>query len=143
MNKRRVGLMFVIASVAAIAGADSSSKVQAGQTPAAQESERAEAFVSKVKPVLDANCGRCHEGLNRRGGLSMETRESLLKGGHHGAAIVPGDAANSLMIRLIRHAGPSDDPMDMPPNKPKLSDEDIKTVADWINAGAVMPVPVH
>ena len=135
--------MGLIAGVAAIAGAGCLPRVQAGQTQAAQENERADAFVSKVRPVLDANCGRCHEGLNRRGGLNMETRESLLKGGHHGAAIAPGDAANSLLIRLIRHAGPSDDPMDMPPNKPKLSDEDIRTVVDWINAGAVMPAPAH
>ena len=35
----------------------------------------------------------------------MDTRESLLKGGHHGAAIVPGDPTNSLMVKLINHAG--------------------------------------
>jgi hypothetical protein len=76
--------------------------------------------------------------MNHKGGLSMDTRESLLKGGHDGAVIVPGDPANSLLIKLIRHEGPADDPMPMPP-RGKLSDADIATVTAWVKAGAVMP----
>jgi hypothetical protein len=63
----------------------------------------------------------------------------MLKGGHDGAVIVPGDAANSLLVRLIRHEGPADDPMPMPPKGNKLSDADIAIVTRWIQAGAVMP----
>ena len=63
----------------------------------------------------------------------------MLKGGHDGAVIVPGDASKSLLVRLIRHEGPKDDPMPMPPNKPKISDADIAVVTQWVNAGAVMP----
>ena len=106
---------------------------------AADYAAKPEFYTTRVKPVLDANCGRCHEGANHRGGLNMDTRDALLKGGHHGAAIVPGDPSTSMMVKLMNHAGPADDPMDMPPNKPKLSDADIKTVSDWIKAGAVMP----
>ena len=69
----------------------------------------------------------------------MDTRASLLKGGHKGAVIVPGDPANSLLVKLIRHEGPKDDPMPMPPKRPKLSDADIAIVSQWIAAGAVMP----
>ena len=98
-------------------------------------------FTQRVKPILDANCGRCHQGLNHRGGLAIDTREALLRGGHHGAALIPGDPAGSLLLKLIRHEGPPDDPMDMPPHKPKLSDAEIKTLEEWIRAGAVMPVP--
>jgi cytochrome c551/c552 len=39
---------------------------------------------------------------------------------------------------LIRHEGPVDHPMPMPP-KSKLSDADIATITQWIQAGAVMP----
>ena len=98
-----------------------------------------EFYTTKVKPVFDANCARCHGGMNHRGGLNMDTRAGLLKGGHDGAVIVPGDPANSLLVKLIRHEGPADDPMPMPPNKPKISDADIAVVTQWVKAGAVMP----
>ena len=106
---------------------------------ARDDAAKPEYYTTKVKPIFDANCARCHGGENHRGGLNMDTRESLLKGGHDGAVIVPGDPAKSLLVKLIRHEGPADDPMDMPPKKPKLSDEDIQVVSDWIKAGAVMP----
>lgn len=97
-------------------------------------------FTENVQPVLQANCYRCHGGANHRGAFNMETRESLLKGGHHGAAVVPGHPEQSLLLKLIRHEGPTDDPMNMPPDpKPKISDADIATIEGWIKAGAVMP----
>ncbi len=96
-------------------------------------------YTAKVKPILDANCARCHGGINHRGGLNLDTRAGMLRGGHDGTVLVPGDPDKSLLVRLIRHQGPADDPMPMPPNKPKISDADIATVARWVKAGAVMP----
>ena len=95
-------------------------------------------YTQRVLPIFEANCYRCHGGMFHRGGLSISTRAGMLKGGHDGPVIVPGDAAQSLMIKLIRHEGPADDPMPMPP-KTKISDADIATVTQWIQAGAVMP----
>jgi cytochrome c len=105
---------------------------------AAPDPTSAEFYTQRVQPILQANCYRCHGGVNHRGGLSMATRAGLLKGGHDGAVILPGDAAQSLLVRLIRHEGPANDPMPMPP-KSKISDADIATVTQWIQAGAVMP----
>jgi cytochrome c len=96
-------------------------------------------YTERVKPIFQANCFRCHGGMNRRGGLSFDTRAGLMKGGHHGPAVVPGDPANSRLIRLIRHEGPKNDPMDMPPKRDKLSDADIAIVTRWVQAGAIMP----
>ncbi len=99
-------------------------------------------YTENVQPIFQANCYRCHGAGNHRGGLNMDTRDALLKGGHHGTAIVPGQPAGSLLVRLIRHEGPADDPMNMPPDpKPKISDANIATVEAWIKAGAVMPPP--
>ena len=109
-------------------------KVQADEDPG-----KPEYYTTRVKPIFDANCGRCHEGTNRRGGLNMDTREGMLKGGHDGSVLVPGDPAKSLLVRLIRHEGPADDPMPMPPKRPKLSDDDIAVVEKWVKAGAIMP----
>lgn len=96
-------------------------------------------YTSKVKPILEAQCGECHMGTNRKGGLVIDTQAGLKKGGRDGAVIVPGDPENSLFVKLIRHEGPADDPMPMPPKKPKISDADIAVVSQWIAAGAVMP----
>jgi cytochrome c len=103
------------------------------------DAAKPEFYTTKVKPIFDANCARCHGGTFHRGGLNIDTRESLLKGGHDGTVVVPGDPASSLLIKLIRHEGPTDDPGPMPPNKPKISDDDIAIVTQWIKAGAVMP----
>ncbi len=81
-------------------------------------------------------------GENHRGGLNIDTREAMLKGGHDGSVLVPGDPSKSLLVKLIRHEGPADDPMPMPPPpKAKLSDDDIAIVTAWVKAGAVMPQP--
>ena len=110
-----------------------------GGVGAQEDTSRPEYYTARVKPILDANCARCHGGLNRRGGLSLDTRAGMLKGGHDGTVLVPGDPAKSLLVRLIRHEGPANDPMPMPPKKAKLSDDDIAVVTKWVQAGAVMP----
>ena len=97
-----------------------------------------EFYNQRVLPILKTNCYRCHGGIYHRGGLNITTRGGLLRGGHDGSVIIPGNAAKSLLVQLIRHEGPEDDPMPMPP-KSKISDADIATITQWINAGAVMP----
>jgi hypothetical protein len=95
-------------------------------------------FTQKVKPILVANCYRCHSGMNHRGGFSLGTKAGILKGGKDGPVVVPGDPTKSLLVRLIHYEGPRDDPKPMPP-KGKLSDQDIATIERWIRAGAIMP----
>jgi cytochrome c len=111
------------------------------QTAVQDEAATPEFYTTKVQPILQENCYRCHGGMNRRGGFSMATKAGMMKGGHEGAVIVPGDPAKSLLVQLIRHEGPKNDPMPMPP-KAKLSDADIAVVERWIAAGAVMPMDV-
>jgi cytochrome c len=113
--------------------------MNATNVQAHEDASKPEFYVTKVKPIFDANCARCHGGTNHRGGLNIDTRAGLLKGGHDGPVIVPDDPANSLLIKLIRHEGPADDPKPMPPNKPPISDTDIAIVTQWVKAGAVMP----
>jgi cytochrome c len=113
--------------------------LQLGNVNAQDDAARPEFYSQKVRPILQTNCSSCHPGTNHRGGLSLNTRESMLKGGHDGAVLVPGDPTNSLLVRLIRHEGPANDPMPMPPRKPKISDQDIATITAWVKAGAVVP----
>ena len=110
-----------------------------GTVAAQDDAARPEFYVTRVKPIFESNCARCHLNGNHRGALNMDTRAAMLKGGHDGSVLVPGDPSKSLLVALIRHQGPADDPMPMPPNKPKISDADIAVIAQWVKAGAVMP----
>ncbi len=95
-------------------------------------------YTEKVQPIFAANCYRCHGGMNHRGGLQMDTQTGLFRGGHDGVVLLPGYPQASLLIKLIRHEGPANDPMPMPP-RGKISDADIATVTAWVQAGAAMP----
>lgn len=130
----------VLAGVGVVTVALAGWGLRAGTAQAAQdEAATPEFYATQVQPILRANCYRCHGGFNHRGGLNIQTRAGMLKGGHDGPVLIPGDPANSLLVRLIRHEGPANDPMPMPPKSPKLSDADIAIVTRWVKAGAIMP----
>src|SRR4051812_41814034 len=57
-------------------------------------------FRRDVYPILSQHCVRCHSEKKSSGGLSIGDRETVLKGGDSGPAIVPGDSHKSLLIRL-------------------------------------------
>src|SRR5205807_149791 len=58
-------------------------------------------FAAQIKPLLEKNCLQCHSRGKLRGGLSLETRDNLLRGGETGPAAVVGKSADSLLIRLV------------------------------------------
>lgn len=109
-----------------------------GAGPDAMAPNTPQFYTARVQPILQANCYRCHAGLNHRGGLVMDTEAGLQRGGRQGPVLVLGHPEQSLLVLLIRHEGPKGDPMNMPP-RGKLSDADIATVEQWVRAGAVMP----
>src|SRR5215208_2374473 len=82
--------------------------------PAASGAAGVEFFEKKVRPVLVEHCYSCHsaQAKKQRGGLALDTREGLLKGGDRGPAVVPGKPDESLLIRAVRHA---DKALQMPP----------------------------
>jgi hypothetical protein len=89
-------------------------------------------FLRDVQPVLTSKCLGCHSGANAQAELKLHTRADLLKGGLNGAAIVPGDADNSLLMRKIQ----GQQGMRMPPSGAPLAPETISLIRDWINTGA-------
>src|SRR2546426_4672797 len=105
--------------------------VPASQTPPTAQS--VEYFEAKVRPVLAANCYDCHTD-ERMGGLRLDSREGLLKGGESGPAIVPGDPDKSLMIQAIRQT----DKLKMPKGG-RLKLEEIDALTEWVKTGAVWP----
>ncbi|HTV07716.1 MAG TPA: c-type cytochrome domain-containing protein [Candidatus Aquilonibacter sp.] len=136
-----VGKRSLVVAAACVAAAGmilfAHSSHAAKDTPAPQPGTT-QFYESQVKPIFQSNCYRCHSGFNHRGGLQLDTKEHILRGGKNGPVIVPGHPEQSLLLRLVQHQGPANDPMPMPPKR-KLSDADIATIARWIQAGALMP----
>src|ERR1700722_3690889 len=97
-----------------------------------------EFFESKIRPVLVDNCYPCHsqQSAKDKGGLLLDSRDGLLKGGDTGPAIKPGDLEESLLIKAVRY---TDDKLRMPPKNKKLSAEQIAALEAWVKMGAPVP----
>lgn len=95
-------------------------------------------FESKIRPVLVEHCHECHsiESGKAKGGLRLDDREAVLRGGDSGPALVPGKPEESLLLAAIRHTDPD---LEMPPRKGRLSDAVLKDFARWIADGAADP----
>jgi hypothetical protein len=96
-----------------------------------------EFFEKRVRPVLVKHCYSCHsaDAKKVKGGLRLDTRDGVLKGGTSGPAVVPGDPARSLLVRAVRHADPD---LKMPPET-KLTATEIAGLEAWVKKGAPDP----
>jgi hypothetical protein len=94
-------------------------------------------FEKHIRPVLVRDCYECHsrDAKEIEGGLTLDTREGVRKGGDRGPAVVPGDLRRSVLIGAIRH---TDADLKMPPEK-KLSAEVIAQFEEWVAMGAPDP----
>jgi len=98
--------------------------------------EALEFFERKIRPVLIAECVECHGAAKQKGGLRVDFRDGLRKGGETAPAVVPGDAAKSLLLSAIKHLDPD---LKMPAKAPKLDDAVIADFEKWIATGAADP----
>src|SRR5262245_53001864 len=92
-------------------------------------------FHSDVKPLLNTRCISCHGPDKAEGGLRLDYRERVLKGGDSGPALVPGKPEKSLLLMAIKRTHKI---LEMPP-KEKLSGRDIDVIERWIREGAPWP----
>ncbi|NPV56246.1 MAG: hypothetical protein HPY76_06185 [Anaerolineae bacterium] len=87
-------------------------------------------FANDVQPILDSRCASCH-GLDRTSdGLDLTSYDNVMAGGENGVVVLPGDAANSALVTLSESG-------EMPKRGPKLTPDQIQTLKDWVNQGAL------
>jgi hypothetical protein len=100
--------------------------------------EQSEFFEKKIRPLFAENCYKCHshDSEKVKGGLLLDTRDALLKGGDTGPAIVPGDPDKSLMIQAVRYKNKD---LQMPPNDRQLQASQIADLETWVKMGAPDP----
>src|SRR5262245_28134843 len=115
---RRLVLLLLAAACAASPG------VAAGPPTAADQ----EFFERKVRPLLVERCHRCHSDKKQKGGLLLDRRASVLKGGDSGPALVAGQPDKSLLIQAVRYQHTQ---IHMPPTG-KLPDAEINILEEWV-----------
>ena len=125
MNIKACLVSFAILAVTCTLNADSPAKLP---EPAARQVD----FHKDILAILANSCAKCHAGGKQKGGFSIDTRESLVKGGESGPAVVPGKSAESRLIALVGGLEPD---AIMPAQGPRLSAEQISLLRAWIDQG--------
>jgi len=100
----------------------------------AHAQDASEFFESRVRPVLVNNCSACHAN-SQLGGLRLDSREAVLKGGKSGPAIVPGKPEESRLVVAINQPNAK---LRMPLGG-RLKDNEIADLTKWVKMGAPWP----
>ncbi|MBS0209550.1 MAG: PSD1 domain-containing protein [Planctomycetes bacterium] len=94
-----------------------------------------EFFEKSVRPILVQHCYECHAGREANGGLLLDSRDGVMKGGDSGPALVAGDPEKSRLIEAVRYKNPD---LQMPPQN-RLSAAEVATLERWVKEGAPDP----
>jgi mono/diheme cytochrome c family protein len=104
------------------------------QKTAPDRHEMATLFESKIRPLLIRNCLSCHGDKAQQGGLRLDSRAAIGKGGARGPAINSTLSDESLLLTAVRQTGA----LKMPPAG-KLRQDEIESLALWVKQGAYWP----
>jgi len=99
-----------------------------------------EFFEKRIRPVLASACYDCHStapDAKVKGGLVVDSKEGLLKGGDSGPSVVPGNPKKSLLIEAVEYHNKD---LKMPPKEDnRLTDEQVADLVAWVQMGAPDP----
>src|ERR1043166_1762111 len=87
-------------------------------------------FESRIRPILVTRCFGCHTD-SQSGGLRLDSRENVMKGGKSGPAVIPGDPDGSLLIKAVRQTGDLKMPMGG-----RLRPDEVDALTEWVRGGA-------
>lgn len=90
-------------------------------------------FAHKIVPLLKKHCAQCHMGTQKKGGLSMNTREDLIAGGESGIKMLPENGSVGEMISRVTSSDPD---LRMPPEGDAVPADSVAVLKQWVDAGA-------
>jgi len=128
MTKKYCAIVMLLCTALALAAPRAGCETAAAEAPVS--------FEQQVRPILATHCFGCHGPDKQKSGLRLDLQEAAMHGGDSGPVIIPGDAENSTLIRLVSGADPD---RVMPLKGDRLRPEEIATLKAWIGAGAVWP----
>ena len=101
-------------AIASVIGTTAFAGVDVSKLPPAA-TKKGVTYATDIKPLFQASCIRCHGAERPKGGLRLDSLESVLKGGKEGPVVVIGDGAKSDLVIAVSQLDPE---MSMPP-KPR------------------------
>lgn len=136
---RHVFSVAVLASSLSAAAGASSNAIDPAKVPLPVA--RLVEYDRDIQPILQRRCYECHGPEKHKSGFRLDEPELALKGGDNGVDIVPGKGAESPLIHYVARLVPD---LEMPPEGPPLSEEEIRVLRAWIDQGAKWPAsPSH
>ncbi len=132
---RETSCLWLCLALGVVAGTPSTS---CAAPPDGGDARGVEFFENQIRPVLANACYECHsrQSQKAKGGLLLDSREGLLKGGDSGPVLVPGDPDQSLLIKAVRY---KDEDLRMPPAGKKLTGAQVADLEAWVKMGALLP----
>ena len=100
----------------------------------AAEPEHKPGTFESISGILEQRCLRCHSATKAKGGLSLASRDAMMRGGESGASIVVGKPEQSLLIEMVTGAKPL-----MPAEGVPLTNTEVERLRAWIVSGAEWP----
>jgi len=91
-------------------------------------------FQNKIAPLLTEKCLACHNPTQKKGGLDLTTRATLVAGGESGLTVTPGDSDLSLIIDYVAGDKPR-----MPKTGDKLTAKEVELLTTWVEQGLPWP----
>ena len=133
MRIRYVAVLSVTISIGAIYAIAPPGPANAARGAAAPVS-----FKEDVQPIFQVYCAGCHQPPNGEGykasELDLTSYQGVMKGTKYGPMVIPGDAENSNLMRLLDwRVSPQ---IRMPHAKKQLGLDERKTIRTWISQGA-------
>jgi mono/diheme cytochrome c family protein len=104
---------------------------------ASDSTEALTRFTERIAPVLTQKCVACHRPENRKGGLDLTTRETMLQGGENGVGFVSGKPEESSIY--VRSVAMNGERPEMPEKGEPLTPAESQALREWITAGAAWP----
>ena len=102
--------------------------------PCAAATDEADFFESQIRPLLVEHCVSCHGQRRQEGGLRLDSKTDLLRGGDSGPAAIAGNPAESRILKAVEYS--SD--LQMPPTG-QLPQNQITALRHWIEIGLPWP----
>ena len=87
-------------------------------------------FANDIMPIIESRCINCHGGNRTEEGLNLTTHANIMTGSDNGPVVMPGDAANSLLVEMVAT-------QKMPKRGPKLTPPQVQLISDWVSQGAL------
>jgi mono/diheme cytochrome c family protein len=129
---KTIYMVFAIAGLIAIGCGNKDAASTSTTTSGGAATPAAGGNYAAVQAIFTAHCAGCH-GENGKGGINLTSYDATMKGGAEGPVVVAGDPENSVLVQALRG---SHGKKQMPMKQAPLDEKDIKTIEDWIKAGA-------